>query len=83
MVNYVYAYNMSMGNSKFNVLDASTLFFPYLLKAQNMVQVIESGIIRNGLRRKKLLRVSGRFESLRVQVTEGNCSFIKMYTCSK
>ena len=74
---------MSMGNSKFNVSDASTLFFPYFLKAKNMVQVIESRIIRNDLRGKKLLRVSRGFESLRVRVTEGNCSFIEMYTCSK
>ena len=82
MVNYVCAHNMSMGNSKFNVSDAITLFFPYFLKAKNMVQVIESRI-RNDLRGKKLLRVSRGFESLRVRVTEGNCSFIKMYTCSK
>ena len=38
---------MSMGNSKFNVWDASMLdcfFFPRLLQAQNMVRVIEGKI---------------------------------------
>ena len=35
-----------MENSKFNVLDASTLFFvPDFLRAQNMIQVIEGKII--------------------------------------
>ena len=29
-----------MGNSKFNVSDASALFFPDFLSAQNMVRVI-------------------------------------------
>ena len=33
----LYAYNTSMGNSKFNVLDASTLFSPDYLSALNMV----------------------------------------------
>ena len=34
-----------MGNSKFNVSDASTLFFSFdFLRAQNMVRVIESKI---------------------------------------
>ena len=33
----LYAYNASLGNSKFNVLDASKLFFPDFLRAQNMV----------------------------------------------
>ena len=31
---------MPMGNSKFNVLDASTLLFPNFLKAQNVGRVI-------------------------------------------
>ena len=43
--NKLYAYNTSMGNSKFNVSDASTLFFPDFLRAQNMVRVIEGKII--------------------------------------
>ena len=33
------------GTSKFNVLDASTLFFPDFLSAQDMVRVIEGKII--------------------------------------
>ena len=33
-----------MGNSKFNVSDASRLFFPNFLRAQNMVRVIEGKI---------------------------------------
>ena len=33
-----------MGNSKFIVLDVSTLFFSDFLSAQNMVRVIESKI---------------------------------------
>ena len=45
----LYAYNTSMGSdSKFNVLDASTLFFFFFfvfLKAQNTVRVIEGKII--------------------------------------
>ena len=47
----LYAYNTSMGSdSKFNVLDASTLFFLFFfffvfLKAQNTVRVIEGKII--------------------------------------
>ena len=43
--NKLYAYNTSMGNSKFNVSDASTLFFPDFLRAQNLVRVIEGKII--------------------------------------
>ena len=43
--NKLYAYNTSMGNSKFNFSDAIRLFFSRLLKAQNMVQVIEGKII--------------------------------------
>ena len=66
------AYNTSMGNSKFNVSDASTLFFAYFLRAQNMVRVIESKIIYKWSEGKqKLLRVIGRFELSTVQVTEG------------
>jgi len=34
-----------MGNSKFNVSDASELFFPNFLSAQNMVLVIRGKII--------------------------------------
>ena len=34
-------HNAPMGNSKFNVSDASTLCFPDFLTAQNMVRVIE------------------------------------------
>ena len=42
----LYAYNTSMGNSKFNVLDASTLFFPdFLLSALNMVRIIGGKIV--------------------------------------
>ena len=39
------AYNTSMENSKFNVWEASRLFFSRLLRAQNIVQVIEGKII--------------------------------------
>ena len=41
----VYAYNMSTGNTIFNVSDASTLFFSDFLRAQNLVRVIQSKII--------------------------------------
>ena len=41
----LYAYNTSMGNSKFNVLDASTLFFPDFLSALNMVRIIGGKIV--------------------------------------
>ena len=34
-----------MGNSKFNVSDASTQFFPDFVRAQNMVRVIEDKVI--------------------------------------
>ena len=34
-----------MGNLKFNVSDASALFFSRHFKAQNMIQVIEGKII--------------------------------------
>ena len=67
-----YAYNMSMGNSKFNVSDASSLYIAYFLRAQNMVQVIEGKIIYKwSAGKQKLLRFSGRFELSRVRVTEG------------
>ena len=49
----LYAYNTSMGNSKFNVSDASTLFFPDFLRAQNMFRVIEGKLYRNDLRGNK------------------------------
>ena len=40
------SYNKSMQNSKFKVLDASKLFFfPWLLNAQNMVQVINGKVL--------------------------------------
>ena len=41
----LYAYNTSMGNSKFNVSDASTLFSPDFLSAQNMVRIIGGKIV--------------------------------------
>ena len=41
----IYAYNTSMRNAKFNVLDASRRSFPEFLRAQNMVRVIEGKII--------------------------------------
>ena len=41
----LYAYNTSMGNSKFNVLDASTLFSPDFLSALNMVWIIGGKIV--------------------------------------
>ena len=41
----LYAYNTSIGNSKFNASDASRLYFPDFLRAHNMVQVIEGKII--------------------------------------
>ena len=44
-ISKLHAYNTSMRNSKFNVSDASTLFFPDLSRAQNMVRVIEGKII--------------------------------------
>ena len=36
---------MSLGNAKFNVLEASRLFFPDFLRAQNMVRVIKGKIV--------------------------------------
>ena len=41
----LYVYNTSMGNSKFNVSNASKLLFPDFLIAKNMVPVIGSKII--------------------------------------
>ena len=35
----------SIGNPKFNVSDDRRRFFPYFLRAQNMVRVIEGKII--------------------------------------
>ena len=35
----------SLGNPKFNVSDARRRFFPYYIRAQNMVRVIEVKII--------------------------------------
>ena len=50
----LYACNTSMGNSKFNVSDASILFLSDFLRAQNMVRVIESKkLYRNDLRGNK------------------------------
>ena len=56
----LYAYNTSMGNSKFNVWNASRLFFPHFEE--------EIEIIRG---KQKLLPVSGKFELSRVRVTQG------------
>ena len=68
----LFAYNTSMGNSKFNVSDTSTLFSADFLRAQNMVRVIEGEIIYKWSEGKqKLLRVSRRFKLSRVQITEG------------
>ena len=50
----LYAYNPSIGNSKFKVSDASILFLSDFLRAQNMVRVIESKkLYRNDLRGNK------------------------------
>ena len=58
-------------NSKF--WRHSTLFSADFLRAQNMVWVIEGKISHKWSEGKqKLLRVSGRFELSRVQVTKGN-----------
>ena len=60
------------GTSKSNVSDASILFLPDFVSAQNVVRVIEGKIIQKRSEGKqKLLRVSGRFELSRVRVTEG------------
>ena len=59
-----------MGNAKSNVSDASRLFFlPDFLRVQNMVRIIEGKIIQKlSEGKQKLLRVSGRFELLRVKL---------------
>ena len=68
----LYAFNTSMGNSKFNVSDASRLFFPDFLRAQNKVQVIEGKIIKKlSQGKQKPLRVSRRFELSRGRVIDG------------
>ena len=46
----LYACNTSMGNSKFNVSDASILFLSDFLRAQNMVR---EKLYRNDLRGNK------------------------------
>ena len=59
-----------MGNSKFNVTDGH-LFFPDFLRTQNMVQVIGGKTaLKWSEGKQKLLRVSRRFELLRVRVTD-------------
>ena len=60
-----------MGNSKFNVSDATTLFFPDLLSAQNMVRIIGGKIVywKWSEGKQKLLWVSGGLS--RVRVAEG------------
>ena len=40
----LYSYNTSIGNPKFNVSDARRRLFPDLLRAQNMVPVIDGKI---------------------------------------
>ena len=60
------------GKFKINVSDDSTLFFPNFLSAQNITQVFECKIIWKWSEgRQKFLRVSRRFELLRVRVTKG------------
>ena len=49
-----------MGNSKFNVWNASRLFFPDFEEEIEMIRG-----------KQKLLPVSGKFELSRVQVTQG------------
>ena len=62
-----------MGNSKFNVSDASRLFvFSSSEGLKTWFELSRVKIYRNDLRGKqKLLRVSGRFELSRVRDTEG------------
>ena len=62
-----------MGKAKFNVLDASRLFFPWVFKgSKQLVRVIKRKIVLKWSEGKqKLLRVSERFELSRVWVTEG------------
>ena len=68
----LYAHNTSMGNSKFNVSDATTLFFLDFLSAQNMFRTIGCKTVQKWSEGKqKLLQVSRRCELLRVWVTEG------------
>ena len=58
-----YVYNTSMGNSKSTFRTTVHCFFPDFLSTQNRVRVIEGEFIWKDLRgKKKLLRVSGRFE---------------------
>ena len=64
-----------MGNLKFNVSDASTLFFPDFLRAQNILRVIKGKILyRNDLRgNKNYFKLAGgskyqRFELPRVKL---------------
>ena len=65
------AYNTSMGNSKFNVSDATTLFFLDFLSAQNMFGLIGGKIVywRWSEWKQKLLRDSRRFGLPRVKIT--------------
>ena len=67
-----------MGNSKFNVSDASRLFvFSSSEGLKTWFELSRVKIYRNDLRGKqKLLRVSGRFELSRVRDTEGKITVI-------
>ena len=68
----LYAHNTSMGNSKFNASDATTLLFLNFLSTQNMFRIIGCKIVQKWSEGKqKLLPVSRRCELLRVRVTEG------------
>ena len=64
----LFAYNKSMGNLKFSVLNASTPFFTDFLSAQNMVQVIEGKIYINDLRETKITSSYRGFELSRVKL---------------
>ena len=57
----------------FNVLDYRTTYFLTCQVSTNMVQVIKGKIIYSTVEqgKRKLLRVSGRFELSRVRVAEG------------
>ena len=61
-----------MENSKFNVSGASTLLFPDLLRAQNMIRVTEGKITVKCMTeihgKSILLRVCAKFELARVRV---------------
>ena len=60
-----------MGNSKFNVSDASRLFSPCFLRVRNMFRGIEGKIIyKLSEGKQKLLWVFRRFESSKVWVTK-------------